>query len=144
MLRQYDKKAKENIRQYIIAHFDCTGYDVEEPTDFDGVAQIIWDVFNKEVPALNHHATQTSKRRFENWCQGLPSVIDTCYYYNRSAIDDLAAILEMSEEEKAKWHRDGDSERVWDFNYDKEREAELRITNMIFAAIRDAVNGYNN
>jgi hypothetical protein len=31
---------------------------------------------------------------FTDWCAGLPSVLDTCYYYNRSAVADLAAILE--------------------------------------------------
>ena len=33
---------------------------------------------------------------------GLPSVLDTCYFYNRSAVDDLGAILEETESEKAK------------------------------------------
>ena len=40
---------------------------------------------------------------FVDWCQGLPSALDTLYYYNRSAVDDLAAILEETEEEKAKY-----------------------------------------
>lgn len=36
---------------------------------------------------------------FRSWCQGLPSILNTCYYYNRSAVKDLAEILEVAEEE---------------------------------------------
>jgi hypothetical protein len=36
---------------------------------------------------------------FLEWTQGLPSVLDTCYWYNRDARDDLAPILEETPEE---------------------------------------------
>lgn len=43
------------------------------------------------------------QERFTDWAQGLPSILDTCYYYNRSAVDDLGAILEETAEEKARY-----------------------------------------
>ena len=54
---------------------------------------------------------------FTDWCQGLPSVLDTCYYYNRSAVEDLGAILEETAEEKARF---------------SEPEAERRLTWLIY------------
>lgn len=54
---------------------------------------------------------------FAEWAAGLPSVLDTCYFYNRSAVDDLAEILEESDSEKAK--------------YSDEQKAEKLLTNLI-------------
>lgn len=62
---------------------------------------------------------------FIEWCQGLPSVLDTCYYYNRSAVDDLASILEQNEQEKSKF---------------TESQAEERLTYLIFREIRKVVS----
>ena len=45
----------------------------------------------------------TEQERFTDWAQGLPSVLDCCYYYNRSAVDDLGAILEETDAEKARY-----------------------------------------
>jgi hypothetical protein len=61
---------------------------------------------------------------FEEWASGLPSVLDTCYYYNRSAVDDLGAILEQTETEKAKYN---------------EQESEKLLTYLIFREIKKAV-----
>lgn len=44
-------------------------------------------------------------------------ILDTCYYYNRSAVDDLGAILEETEEEKARF---------------TEQEAEQLLTDLIY------------
>lgn len=57
---------------------------------------------------------------FFDWCQGLPSVIDTCYYYNRSAVKDLAGILEEPEEKFSKYN---------------ESDAEQKLTSLIFREI---------
>lgn len=43
---------------------------------------------------------------FADWCAGLAGVLDTRYYYNRSAVDNLGAILEETDEEKAKYTED--------------------------------------
>ena len=57
---------------------------------------------------------------FEDWCAGLPSILDTCYYYNRSAVDDMGNILEESDTEKAKY---------------TEQQAEKRLTQLIYREI---------
>ena len=63
------------------------------------------------------------QERFTDWAQGLPSILDTCYYYNRSAVDDLGAILEETAEEKARY---------------SEQNAEQLLTALIY---RELVRG---
>ena len=53
--------------------------------------------------------------------KGLPSVLDTLYFYNRSAVDDLGEVLEQSEREKVKY---------------TEREAELMLTHLIYRELK--------
>ena len=61
---------------------------------------------------------------FADWCAGLPSILNTCYYYNRSAVDDLGEILEETEEEKEKY---------------TQTEAEKLLTALIYREIKKAV-----
>lgn len=58
---------------------------------------------------------------FADWCADLPSVLDTCYYYNRSAVDDLGAILEETDEEKARY---------------TEEQAEKTLTMLIYRELK--------
>lgn len=62
---------------------------------------------------------------FADWCAGLPGVLDTYYYYNRSAVDDLGAILEETEEEKARY---------------TEEQAEKTITILIYKELKKGNN----
>ena len=115
MLRSNSKKARENIRAYILDNFDPESYgrDKSEFETFEAAAAFILETFRSE----KHWELKLMLRRepeqviFTGWCQGLPSVIDTCYYYNRSAADDVAAILEETEEERAKYARSDANER---------------------------------
>ena len=103
MLKTNSKKAKENIRKYILDNYtpDNYGEEAESKKEFKEVAQFIFDTSRNE---LNHLVNRVSfKKLFTEWAQGLPSLLDTCYYYNRSAVDDLGRILEESEQEKAKY-----------------------------------------
>lgn len=123
MLRTNSKKALENIRAYILEHFDGENYDFSgDPKDFHEVAVFIYNCFIEEKykGAENYYFRRGMRLQdvFEDWAAGLPSVLDTCYYYNRSAVDDLAAILEESEQEKAK--------------YNDESKAEKLLTSLIF------------
>ena len=59
----------------------------------------------------------TNEAVFIDWCQGLPSVLDTCYFYNRSAVADLGAILQQSERERARY---------------TESQAEQLLTHLIY------------
>lgn len=122
MLRTNSKKAIENIRKYIIAHFDGENYNFSgDASNFHEVATFIYKCFidEKYKGAEGYYARRGYSMQdiFADWAAGLPSVLDTCYFYNRSAVDDLAEILEESDSEKAK--------------YSDERKAEKLLTNLI-------------
>lgn len=124
MLRSNSKKAIENSREYIVSHFDPCGYDfVGDETDFITAATFIYECFVDEK--VKHDKRRMSEQAlFFEWCSGLPSVIDTCYYYNRSAITDLGIILEETEEETVKF---------------TESQAEERLTWLIYREIKKVV-----
>ena len=111
------KKANENIRAYIVDKFTPENYTYNPPKDFPEVAAFILDIFRKEKMSDFRYHDCNEFAAFTDWCQGLPSVLDTCYYYNRSAVDDLGRILEETAEEKARF---------------SEREAERRLTWLIY------------
>lgn len=104
--RTNSKQARQNIRAYIMANFDGSSYDIETPSTFKETAAVILSIFRDEIPALGSYARMSEGQRFEVWAKGLPSILDTCYYYNRSAVDDLGAILEESDEEKNQYSED--------------------------------------
>lgn len=55
-------------------------------------ARFILSVHAKEKaysPEYQSRKGYTNEQVFIDWCQGLPSILDTCYYYNRSAVADL-------------------------------------------------------
>lgn len=123
MLRTNTKKACANIQAYIMAGFAGDNYGIEKPATFAECAKIIIDTFYQE-----YYSQPWQKERylnefaaFESWAQGLPSIIDTCYYYNRSAVDDLGQILEETEAEKARF---------------TEREAESKLTWLIYRELK--------
>ena len=121
MLKTTSKKAKENIRQYIIDNFCFTNYETANtvtPLTWDSIASCIMRTFIEEYAPNPRHSMQLE---FESWCQGLPSILDTCYYYNRSAIDDLGSILEQTEAEKNKY---------------TEQQAVQRLTYLLFRELK--------
>lgn len=125
MLKTNSKKARENIRTYIMEHFDPTGYDVnQEPATFEETARIILDTFAEEKQYDTRYIYRvglSDYNVFKDWAAGLPSILDTCYYYNRSAVDDLGEILEETTEEKARY---------------TESQAEERLTYLIFRELQ--------
>ena len=123
MLRTNSKKANENIRAYIMDNFTPENYTDNPPKDFPGAAAFILDTFRTEQKhILNCECYRAVEFvAFMYWCQGLPAVLDTCYYYNRSAVEDLGAILEETAEEKARF---------------SEPEAERRLTWLIYRELR--------
>lgn len=102
MLRTNSKKAIENIRAYIVKGFDGTNYGIETPETFEEVATIIYNTFADEY-LHEYNRRRNEQEVFVEWCAGLPSIIDTCYYYNRSAVTDLGDILEETEEERNRY-----------------------------------------
>ena len=105
-MKTTNKKARQNVRQYILDHFEPCGYDFTGPCTFQNVARFILEVHASEKyysPEYQAAKGFTNEAVFIDWCQGLPSVLDTCYYYNRSAVVDLGNILEQSERERAQY-----------------------------------------
>lgn len=121
------KRAKENIKNYIKDHFTPDNYDIEMPDTFEDIAKIIYadfvrtSYYNRSYAMAHRISEQTL---FVEWCSGLPGVLDTCYYYNRSAVDDLGTVLEETEEEKAKY---------------TESQAEQMLTYLIYREIKNAL-----
>ena len=128
MLKTNSKKAIENIKNYIINNFDFTNYEEytteAEPTTFEAIAKFIYKCFIEEKRYNDGYKHYTEQEVFFDWCSGLPSVIDTCYFYNRSAVDDLAVILEETEAEKEKY---------------SESDAEKLLTNLIYREIKKVI-----
>lgn len=120
MLRTNSKKAAENIRAYIVDGFAPEGYTDNPPQEFPKIAAFILDIFRSEkyhLPEDRRYYHGCELSAFRDWCAGLPSVFDTCYFYNRSAVDDLGAILEETEQEKARY---------------TEQQAEYLLTDLIY------------
>lgn len=108
-MKTTNRQARLNVRQYILDHFDPCGYDFTGPCTFQNVSRFILEVHASEKqysPEYQSRKGYTNEQVFTEWAQGLPSVLDTCYYYNRSAVDDLGAILEQSERERAQYTED--------------------------------------
>ena len=106
MLKTNSKKARENTQQYIIDNFTPENYTDENIQGFKDTATFILKTFRSEkynCTADYRYYKGNEYLAFAVWCAGLPSLLDTCYYYNRSAVDDLAVILEETESEKTKY-----------------------------------------
>lgn len=122
MLKTNTKKARENVKKYILKYFDPQDYEgypgefTGNPENFDDVKNYIIEIFNDEY-CKGRQTRETEWERFQGWASGLPSILDCCYYYNRSAVDDLGDILEETPEERARF---------------SERKAEYRLTYIIY------------
>lgn len=106
MLKTNSKQAAENIRQYITDKFSAENYTETPPETFPEIAAFIMNCFHSgkyHLPEDKQFYHGSEITAFLDWCAGLPSVLDTCYYYNRSAVDDLGAVLEETGTEKAKY-----------------------------------------
>lgn len=138
MLRITSPEAQEACLEYISKHTDFSGYVnyfpglTAEPSDTHDICRWvlkIWDAEKPDIPGRYHadYYGTARFRRFEDWCQGLPSVLDTCYYYNRSAIDDLIALLGKPNDEELRrfvWMRD-------------ESKAEEALSKLIFNTLEE-------
>ena len=123
MLKTNSKKAMENIRAYIIENFDAESYTETPPETWPEIARFILETFRSEKYSLindfrYYHGNEYSA--FFDWCAGLPTLLDTCYFYNRSAVKDLSGILEEPKTESSK--------------YD-ESDAEKLLTTLIYRAL---------
>lgn len=124
-LKMNSKKALDNIRAYILEGVDTSNYDKPMPDDWRGAARFVYSCFRAEKAGDAFFRFRPEYEAFEDWASGLPSCFDFCYWYNRSAVDDLGAILEETETEKARF---------------SESEAEKMLTRFIYNQIIKAVH----
>jgi hypothetical protein len=123
MLKTNSKKALGNIRAYILENADDTNFGGNcNFADWKAAARFVYDCFRAEKDGDNRRMAEYAL--FEEWASGLPSAFDFCYWYNRPALDDLGAILEETEEEKARF---------------SESKAEKLLTTLIYNQIKKAV-----
>lgn len=130
MLKTNSKKAAENIRAYIMNGFTPENYTDNPPEDFPEIARFILATFKSEkynTPEDFRYYRNNEFAAFADWCAGLPSILDTCYYYNRSAVDDLGDILEETDEEKARY---------------TEKQAEKTLTMLIYRELKKGRRSY--
>ena len=111
MLRTNCKKAISNIHNYIIENADFSNYGMETPEDFKSVANQIMKIFYDEMVNEWNRQRKPYQELFIEWLKGLPSAIDSCYYYNRSAKKDVMNILEETEAE-AERYSEAEAERL--------------------------------
>ena len=128
MIRSNSKKACENIRDYIMQDKDyldeCAAYDNRKLETTDEYLAYAWDMFHEQEKwqiEQNYHCANFGI--FLDWARGLALGGLFCYYYNRSAKDDLGAILEETEEEKAKY---------------TEQQAEEMLSRLIYREMENA------
>lgn len=106
MLRTNSRQVKDKVKEWINNNFDASGYDREDLNNSNidqkiaFIARTCWEELGHEVKK-----NRTSfQNMFENWCQGLPSVLDTASYYcHVSAVDLVGDILEQTQTERAKY-----------------------------------------
>lgn len=111
MLRTNTKKAIENIKNYIINNADFSNYGEDESKmSFDEICTFIIKTFYDEFYSWQRRY-RNIQESFIEYLQGLPSVIDSCYYYNRSAKSDLMVILEETEAEAERF-TEAEAERL--------------------------------
>ena len=132
MLRSNSKKAAENISNYIMADIDYLQERAEyrgftlDAEDKNAVLAFVYTIFLEEKRGeFNRYRNVNIYNIFRDWAAGLALGNLFCYYYNRSAVDDLAGILEETPEEKERY---------------TESDAEEMLTRLIFREVTRAYN----
>ena len=116
MLKTNTKTVRERIQDFINTHVDFSDYDLEKtPETATEINKAILDCFLSETKYSN---IPNEQERFIDWCSGLPSVIDCCYYLN-STVEMLGDLLEETSAERAKYTEE-QAERLFSYLIYKE------------------------
>lgn len=126
MLKTNSKQAKKNIQEYILMDLDYLEERNEKPFETEQNAlAFVYECFLEEYVTGNTLRYYGSYyNAFRSWAAGLALGGLFCYYYNRSAVKDLAEILEETEEQAARF---------------TEEQAEEMLTKLIY---RETVKAY--
>lgn len=111
MVKANSKIARQAIRAYIMDGFGGENYGIEAPETFEETARVILEIFRREYRHSWEILHRSERESFVEYCAGLPSILDTCYYYNRSAVDDLGEILQETPAERGKYS-ESEAERM--------------------------------
>ena len=127
-LKTNSKKARANLREYIRNHADFSSYEQETPAEFSALACAILETFRIEYRWFDENTRRCycgiEGEAFLDWCAGLPSVLDTCYYYNRPAVDDVAAILQEPPEQAQRYTETAAANFLTRYIYSELKRAE--------------------
>ena len=127
------KKAIENIKNFILENFDPVGPGYKEYYYFESIPdsekweeckkiikKVVYDEKIRHDLRTLHKNYINYKMFFTEWCQGLPSILNTDYYVKPIAKKIIMEILEESEEEAEKY---------------TEEEAETLLTHLLYREI---------
>lgn len=107
MLKSNCKIVKDRIRAFILSAENVEEFAPEgTPNEtYNDKARAIYADFMRYYNGdnRNKYRPRNYQEAFEEYAAGLPAIIDTCYYYNVSAVDLLGDILEETAEERAKY-----------------------------------------
>ena len=120
MLRSSSRAVVAKIHQYIVDGIDPEYFGLPEAPDFPETCKLILQACEDDK---FYNRIRSGLDTFRDWAQGLPTALNTCYYYNVSAVNLLADWLEETESEKEKY---------------SESEAEEMITRLIY---RELIKG---
>ena len=109
MLRSNSKAVVEKIHKYIVDGIDPEYFGLPEAPDFPEACKLILQACEDEK---FYNRIRSGLDTFRDWAQGLPTALNTCYYYNVSAVDLLADWLEETDSEKAKYEESAAEEMI--------------------------------
>lgn len=104
-LRTNSKAARQNIINYILEDMDY----ITERAEYDGIElktevetlAYVYNIFWEEVGKWTvKNLRKTHFEAFKDWAQGLAMGGMFCYYYNIDVYEELARILEETDQEK--------------------------------------------
>lgn len=129
MLKTNSKKARENVRKYILTDADYIaeriGCDPDTLTEAEALRSV-WEIFKDEYYNPIHPTRRNRLNVFDlfaEWASGLALGGLFLYYYNVSAVQVLGDILEETEEERSKY---------------SEEQAENLLTLLIYREVSKA------
>ena len=127
MLKTNSRQVKNKIREWISDNFEASSYDREDlnsaPIDkkIAFIARTCWAELGHEVKRRG----ASFQNMFIEWCQGLPSLLDTASYYcHCSAVDLVGDMLEQTKEERNKY-TEPEAERLFSYLIYKEIANDL-------------------
>ena len=107
MLKTNSKKARENIRAFILKHADFEGRDMTvNAENISEVSRGIYEIFCSEKSYSDGYMYRrgiSEQAVFDDWCRGLPSALGCEPFLLGSAVYILGNILEETEEERSRY-----------------------------------------